>query len=264
MNSSLFLNRKEAGELLADRLAKYLAEDPLVLALPRGGIPVAYEVANTLGTGLSALIVQKIGSPAEPELAIGAIGEESVTLVDDDLIQTLGLQDEMPQLIEIVKQEVDRKLLYYRDNRGLPPFNNKTVIIVDDGLATGLTGAVAVQIAKNHQAKKIVLALPVCSQPAAIRLADITDDLVCLETLADLTSIGSYYYDFSQVSDDEALGLIKSANAVTLTNLEPDLPSSPEEEGEQMIGGSMVGPEADDDVEKMARIAGIKTNKVHR
>ncbi len=264
MNSAIFLNRKEAGELLADRLAKYIDQNPVLFALPKGGIPVAFEVSSAFGIPIVPLIVRKITSSIEPELALGAVGEENVQLVDKILTSSYLPDGQLEQVLTREKQEVDRRISLYRDNQGLPPLAGKIAIIVDDGLATGLTGTVAIEIIRKHKPEKIVLALPVCSAPAIEKLAKLADDVVCLENLADLGSIGNYYYDFSQVTDDEVLGYIKSSEQIQMPVSAPDLPTSPKEEGEEELGGSEVALEADDDTEKAARKAGIKTSRVHR
>jgi putative phosphoribosyl transferase len=264
MISSLFLNRKEAGELLADRLGKYISQNPAIFALPRGGVPVAFEISAAFGEPIIPLIVRKITAPNEPELAIGAIGEEDVQILNIDLLKAYIDEYQLKEIIEKEKNEIDRRIRLYRDNRGLPPLMNKTAIIVDDGLATGLTCRVAIEIVKKHSPKKIVLALPVCSQPSIEQLSQLADEVICLEYLTDFTAIGNYYYDFTQVTDEEVLGYLKSSEINQDINVVPDLPTSPEDEGEQALGGTMTDLEADDDTEKAARNAGIKTSRVHR
>jgi putative phosphoribosyl transferase len=277
----LFLNRQEAGELLGKRLQKYARKNPLILGLPRGGMAVAYEVATVLGAPLDALVVRKIGLPDNPELAIGAIGENGTVEMDEKMIEGLGISvEQIDNVLLDEAAELQRRLDMYRQGRGLPDLSAHTAIVVDDGLATGLTGKVAIRVAKSLNAKKIVLAVPICADQSLHHFAESVDEVICLENISDLGAIGNYYADFSVVTDDEVLGYLKSSRSDDYVStgdldsaevnigsmdetMDPDT-TDPETVGEQLVGGSATDPAADDDVERMARIAGIKTKKVHR
>ncbi|TAF07580.1 MAG: phosphoribosyltransferase [Nostocales cyanobacterium] len=200
-----FRNRTEAGRLLAKNLTGYAnGENLLVLALPRGGVPVAFEVAKALNAPLDICIVRKLGVPGQKELAMGAIASGGIGVLNYDVINTLGIDKEVIQVIAVEElQELQRRDRTYRGDA--PPLNvkNKTVILIDDGIATGSTIRAAIAILKKQQPTKIVLGVPVAPASTYRELKSEVDEIVCLQTPEFLTAIGLWYEDFSQTTDDE-------------------------------------------------------------
>lgn len=206
----IFYDRKHAGSLLAKKLKKYKSESVVILALPRGGVPVAAEVAAELGLKLDVLIVRKIGAPFQPELAVGAICEEEDPVWNVSILEQLRLMpDELENGVQNEKAKVQRQIREFRQSNKLPSLYQKTVIIVDDGLATGTTMAAAIQYLKKKEAGKIVVAIPVAAESSAASLRLDVDEVIVLEEREDLNSIGQWYMDFSQVSDKEVIELLE-------------------------------------------------------
>ncbi len=206
-----FHNRCEAGRRLARGLLQYQAEGPVVLALPRGGVPVAYEVAHLLEAPLDVLVASKIGAPGRPELAVGAVAS-SAAYYDEESIQLLGVSR------RFLSEESDRLRRHNEAARerfqldpAEPDLRDKTAIIVDDGIATGATAIAAVQSARHLGAAKVVVSAPVCAPEAKRRLEAHADAVVCLEAPADFGAVGFWYEDFSQVSDQDVRLLLKRA-----------------------------------------------------
>lgn len=219
MERALFHNREEAGQLLATELSDYEFKDPLVVALPRGGVPVGYELARTLRWPLTVLITRKLGSPDNPELGVGAIGEGSVVVLNDELLHELGLTDQQLQpVMTHEQQELERRKFVYRNREPLPSFVGRTVILVDDGIATGYTMLAAVEAAQNHQAETIVIAVPVAAADTAAQLEREVDILVCMHLERELEAIAPYYADFEPVSDEEVKRLLAKAQATRTKN----------------------------------------------
>jgi putative phosphoribosyl transferase len=213
----VFQNRKQAGSLLATHL-KYLfteLKEAIVLALPRGGVPIGFEISQTFGIPLDVLIVRKIGHPSQPEYGIGAVAEEGYYWTDPDAV---GVTDAlMPQLKNIIakeKKEIERRVKQYRNNRKLPSLKGKTVFLVDDGLATGVTARVAAQYVKSKGAKKIILAIPVCSDRTARALRTEIDEVICLNESSLFFAVGQFYRDFTQVSDSEVMELLSQTQII--------------------------------------------------
>ncbi len=204
-----FADRRAAGRLLAARLGHLAGERPVVLGLPRGGVPVAVEVASELGAALDVLVVRKLGCPWQPELGVGALGEGGIQLLNADLMRDLGLRES--QLADTIRREqavIDERVRTYRVDRTAVPVAGRTVIVVDDGLATGFTARAAVEVLRRRDAARIVVAVPV-APPETIRdLEELADDVVCLETPRRFRAIGYFYDDFSQVGDDEVTRLL--------------------------------------------------------
>ena len=210
---ALFGDRRDAGRKLAEALAGFRDEDPVVLALPRGGVPVGYEVARELGAPLDILLVRKIGAPYQPEYGIGAIAEGGVRVIRSEDIEMTGITTE--QLDDIVAretQELDRRAKVYRGEREQIPVEGRTVIVVDDGIATGSTAVAAGRVLKHRGAARVILAVPVGSPGSEIRLADEFDQVICLEQPHGFFGIGQFYVDFGQVSDDEVVELLTAAH----------------------------------------------------
>jgi predicted phosphoribosyltransferase len=207
-----FRDRHEAGRELADELLEYKDDNPIVLALPRGGVVVGYEIAKKLDAALDVLCVRKIGAPHNPEFAIGALSENGVVILDDPTIRALGIPPkDLSERIEKEENELKRRSGLYRNDRSLPFMEGRMVIIVDDGLATGLTAQAAIQTIGNSGASEIVFAAPVCAYETAESLRSKADDIVCAITPYNLRSIGLYYDDFHQVSDEEVIQLLQRA-----------------------------------------------------
>lgn len=208
----IFKDRQEAGKKLATELLKYRSENPIVLALPRGGVPIGYEVAEVLHAPLDVIIVRKIGAPGNAEFGIGAISELGVRVLDEETITLMGLDKiEINNVISLEEIELKRRASLYREGRSLPDLKGKTVILVDDGLATGVTANAAINAVKKLNPKKIIYATPVCAQNNAADLKTKIDTVICLAKPLEFLSVGSWYQNFRQISDDEVIDLLKQA-----------------------------------------------------
>ena len=209
---SPFADRRQAGELLAAELAAMDLSDPLVVALPRGGVPVAREIAARLGAPLEVLGVRKLSHPDNPEFGFGAIAEDGTRLVDPEAARVLGLHNaELERITRRERTELQRRVELYRGGAPAPDFRGRTVVVVDDGVATGLTDAVAVRSIRRHGASRIVLAVPVCSAVAMEFLHDLADSVVTLRIPARFRGVSDSYLDFRQVSDEEVTDALAGA-----------------------------------------------------
>lgn len=205
----MFTDRKEAGEKLAQKLIKYRKKNISILAIPRGGVVVAKEVAKVLNAPFSVLIVRKLSSPYNKEFAIGAIAENDVNILDHDMITRLGLTKERINSLQKREfYELERRRVLYR-KRHLPSLKNQTVILVDDGLATGLTAQAAILSVKKLHPQEIVLAVPVCSTEAFEEARKFVDKIVCLEISDTFRSIGQMYEEFPQIEDREVIEIME-------------------------------------------------------
>ena len=208
-----FLDRPDAGRRLAGALAKY-ADRPevIILALPRGGVPVAYEVAHELRAPLDVFLVRKLGLPGHEELAMGAIASGGVRIIDQRLVEMLGV---LPEDIEHVtareQQELERRERLYRDRRPPPDVAGKTVVLVDDGLATGSTMRAAVEALRKEGAGKIVIGVPIAAPDTCESMRSEVDDIVCAVTPEPFRAVGIWYVDFSETSDEEVRELLERA-----------------------------------------------------
>jgi predicted phosphoribosyltransferase len=213
MEPTRFRNRSEAGRFLADRLRGYAGrDDVVVLALPRGGVPVGYEVAKALGAPLDVFVVRKVGVPGHEELAMGAIASGGMLLLDQDLVNRLGIApDEIRRTVERELRELERREAAYRDGRSFPQLEGKTVILVDDGLATGSTMRAAALAVRNANPARIVAAVPVAAAETCDQFRDVVDEIVCGLTPRPFLAVGQWYEDFSQTSDEEVRGLLARA-----------------------------------------------------
>jgi putative phosphoribosyl transferase len=190
------------------------AERPVVVGLPRGGVPVAYEVAQALGAPLDVLVVRKLGCPWQPELGVGALGEGGVRLLNAALMRSTGVTE--PQLEAVAAREaaeLEHRVRLYRGEREPIPITGRTVIVVDDGLATGFTARAAIEVLRRRGAHRIVLAVPVAPIGTVSELQSIADEVVCLHTPSDLRAIGQFYEDFAQTSHEEVASLLASTPA---------------------------------------------------
>jgi putative phosphoribosyl transferase len=210
-----FLDRGDAGRRLAEQLRKYSDRpDCLVLGLPRGGVPVAYEVAYTLHLPLDVFLVRKLGVPGHEELAMGAIASGGVKVLNGDVVGPLHIS---PQAIEVIarreRREMERREREYRNGRPAPDVTNRTIILIDDGLATGASMTAAVLALRKSRAGRIIVAVPVAAPRACSELGEFADEIVCIETPEDFTAVGEWYYDFFQITDLQVRELLSKAAA---------------------------------------------------
>src|SRR6202035_732908 len=206
----LFRDRRDAGRLLAEKLAAYANRaDALVLALPRGGVPVAYEVARALDAPLDVFLVRKLGVPGYEELAMGAVATSGVRVLNDQIVNGLGIPSYVIDAVAAQEQqELERRERLYRGGRPPPDVRGRTLILVDDGLATGATMRAAVMALRQLQPARIVVATPTASPEICEELRAEVDDVICAITPEPFLAVGHWYEDFSQTTDDEVRGLL--------------------------------------------------------
>jgi predicted phosphoribosyltransferase len=209
----LFRDRTEAGRVLAEKLSRYAGRpDVLVLALPRGGVPVAYEVARALHAPLDVFLVRKLGMPGLEELAMGAIASGGIRVLNEDVVQTLQIpEDVIEASVASEERELERREREYRDDRAPLNVHGRTVILVDDGLATGSTMRAAVAALRQQQPAAIIVAVPVAASSTCAELAEEVDDLVCARMPEPFRAVGLWYDDFSQTTDQEVRDLLRQA-----------------------------------------------------
>ena len=208
-----FHDRREAGRLLADKLTAYANRpEVLVLALPRGGVPVAYEVARALRAPLDVFIVRKLGVPGSEELAMGAVATGGVRVLNDQIVRRLGIPDDVIDAVTTwERQELARRERLYGGDRPLPDVRGRTVILVDDGLATGATMHAAIAALRQQQPDRVVVAVPTASREVCDEFRAEADDVICAITPEPFQAVGLWYEDFSQTSDDEVRELLARA-----------------------------------------------------
>jgi len=205
-----FANRTEAGRLLVEKLVNYAGrDDVIVLGLPRGGVPVAFEVAQRLGAPLDVFLVRKLGVPGFEELAAGAIASGGVRVLNEDVMRSIPHADEAIEAVTIRETaELERREQIYREGRPPPELRDRIVILVDDGLATGATMRAAVKALRQSGAAKIVVAVPVGPPETCHELEERADETICLSTPEFFQAVGQYYEDFSQTSDEDVRELL--------------------------------------------------------
>ncbi len=209
----VFDDRRDAGIRLAEALLAYAEKNTLVLALPRGGVVVAFEVAVALRAPLDVIVARKIGAPGQPELGIGAIAPGEVLIYDEFLVRYLGISSkELERLAQAETVEMERRLKHYRGDRPYPTFEGRTVILVDDGLATGVTARAAIRAIRKQKPQRLILAVPVCASETANKIRNEVDDFLCLHTPSDFRAVGLWYRNFDQTSDEEVVELLRRAN----------------------------------------------------
>jgi putative phosphoribosyl transferase len=208
-----FHNRTDAGRQLAARLAAYrLPSDTLILGLPRGGVVVAFEVADALDLPLDVFVVRKLGVPQQPELALGAVATGGTILVNEDLVRRVGVsQAEIERVAATERRELERRERAYRDDVPAPDLEDRTVVVVDDGLATGATMQAAVSAIRKQHPRHLMVAVPVAAQESCGELKSLVDDIVCMITPPSFYAVGQWYEIFDQTSDDEVRSLLQKA-----------------------------------------------------
>ena len=207
-----FRDRADAGRRLADRLGSYAEDSPIVLALPRGGVVTAFEIARALHAPLDVLIVRKLGAPAQPEFGVGAIASGGVRIVESSSVALAGMSEQdLETVVRRESAELARRERLYRAGRGPLDVHGRTVILVDDGIATGVTIRAGIAALKLLGAARIVVAVGVCSPETAHTLRHDVDDLVCVLLPSDLVAVGLYFDDFHPVEDDEVVDLLRRA-----------------------------------------------------
>ena len=202
-------DRRDAGQRLAVLLTRYAGDDPLILALPRGGVPVGAQIAAHLDAPLDVLVVRKLGHPRQPELALGALAEGGVRILNTGLLRRLGLDAAiLDQVTAREREELERRVAEYRGRRAPAAVTGRTVIVVDDGLATGMTARAAVESLRDRHAMRIILAVPVASAATATTLREVADDVVTVLEPVQMQAVNRWYDDFRQVDDDEVVRLL--------------------------------------------------------
>ena len=205
-----FRNRTEAGRLLGRQLQAMQIPDPVVLALPRGGVPVAAEVARALHAPLDLLLVRKIGAPHQPELAVAALAEGSELVTDEESLAWTGATDEyVARQAEVQRAEIERRRQLYLAGRAPVPLAGRSAVVVDDGIATGTTAKAALQALRRRGPARVVLAVPVAAPDSLALLAPLVDEVVCLSQPALFRAVGEHYDDFEQVADEEVARLMR-------------------------------------------------------
>lgn len=214
-----FINRHDAGRTLATSLSTYAGrDDVIVLALPRGGVPVAYEVAQALGSPLDLFLVRKLGTPGHRELAMGAIASGGIRVLNEDVVRWYSIPESVIEdVVREEQQELERRERAYREDRPAPDLRNRIVILIDDGLATGSTMRAAAQAVRERQPSRVVVAVPVGARETCAELAAYSDEVICARMPEPFSSVGQWYHDFDQTDDEEVRALLQKA----LTTPEP-------------------------------------------
>ena len=204
-----FIDRTGAGKLLGDRLVDSPYVDPVVLALPRGGVPVGYQVARAIGAPLDVIVVRKLGVPFQPELAMGAIGEDGVRVLDEDVVSSAGISEREIRAVETQERaELSRRIQTVRSATPRVPLAGRTAIVVDDGIATGSTARAGCLVAHAHGAARVVVAVPVASRQAVSELRQVADEVIALETPEPFYAVGEWYLEFDHTSDQQMINLL--------------------------------------------------------
>lgn len=217
-----FKNRRDAGRRLAAGLLDHADGNPIVLGLPRGGVPVAFEIARRLDAPLDVVVARKLGAPMQPELGVGAIAEGGVLIVDENLIRELDIhREDLDRVIRSELSEMRRRLEEYRGGEGLPNLKGRTAILVDDGLATGVSMIAAVRAVRQGDPDRVVVAVPVCARETVRDVQVEADEIICALIPEYFTAVGFWYDNFDQTSDAEVIELLEeSRGTVTLDDLD--------------------------------------------
>jgi putative phosphoribosyl transferase len=214
-----FRDRTQAGQLLAAELKKYAdLQDVMVLALPRGGVPVAFEIARELRAPMDVFVVRKLGVPGQEELALGAIASGGARVLNQDVVESLNISDRIIDAITAREQHtLDERERVYRDGRPPYPVRDHTVILVDDGLATGATMLAAIRAVRKQKPKAVIVAVPVAAPRVYESFMPEVDDIICLATPQPFLGVGQWYEDFSQISDQQVRNLLEKTSAWATT-----------------------------------------------
>ncbi|WP_030760675.1 phosphoribosyltransferase [Streptomyces sp. NRRL F-2664] len=240
----LFTDRSDAGERLAAALRPLEAARPVVLGLPRGGVPVAFPVARALGAPLDVIVVRKLGVPSHRELGFGAIGEGGVRVISEDIVRTGRLTPEDVAAVERAEEaELTRRARAFRGDRPRVALDGRTVIVVDDGIATGATAAAACQVVRAQGAARVVLAVPVAPPDAVAWLRTAADEVVCLSSPPAFRAVGEWYRDFAQTSDEEVVSLLARAAAGPAAGQAPPAAAVEVDAGGLPLAGDLALPE---------------------
>lgn len=207
-----FADRRDAGRQLAARLASFAGERPVVVGLPRGGIPVASEIATALRAPLEILAVRKLGAPHNPEYGIGAIVEDGTRIFDPEALVALTIDGcALESIVADASEELRRRVVAYRGGRSPMRLRNRTVVVVDDGVATGVTDTAATRAIRRQRPRRLILAVPVCAPDSLVRLRREADEVICLIAPSRLRGVGEWYRDFSQIQDQEVIAALGAA-----------------------------------------------------
>lgn len=210
----IFRDRQEAGRELARALRRDWEAPPVVLALPRGGVPVAYEVAREIGAPLDVFLVRKIGAPGQPELGIGAVAQGGVRILNEPVIAMLNVSPEvLARITEEETAELERRSRRFRGDRPLPDLRGRTVIVVDDGLATGVSASAAIRALRRFEPAQLILAVPVCAPETVEALRPEADEIVCVQMPREFLAVGYWYREFNQTTDEEVVRLLDRARS---------------------------------------------------
>jgi putative phosphoribosyl transferase len=222
----MFADRTQAGRRLAERLGHHATEDVVVLGLPRGGVPVAAEVAAALGAPLDVIVVRKLGVPFQPELAMGAIGEDGARVLNDEVVRLARISaNQLATVEKRERRELERRVRRFRAATPRVDVRGRTALVVDDGIATGSTARAACRVARAHGAAKVILAAPVAPPDVTRRFEGDVDEIVVCATPEPFSGVGQFYDDFSQVSDEEVVDILAAA---ARSHAMPPLPPSSE------------------------------------
>jgi predicted phosphoribosyltransferase len=213
LDEPLFDDRRQAGQRLAERLEPFKGRhDVVVLGLPRGGVPVAYEVARALGVSFDVFLVRKLGVPGHSELAMGALASGGVRVLNNDVVAWYGIPDSVIQAVARAEQaELDRRERLYRQGRPLVGLRDRIVILVDDGLATGSSMKAAVRAVRAYTPAKVIVAVPVCSPQTQREFDGVADNVICVRAPERFNAVGQWYRDFAQITDHEVRELLHGA-----------------------------------------------------
>ena len=240
-----FIDRADAGRQLAVKLAHLRDANVVVLGLPRGGVPVAAQVASALSAPMDVIVVRKLGAPNQPELGMGAIGEDGARVINDDVVRMVGASErDVADVESRERAELERRARRFRAGRDRLDIAGRTVVIVDDGIATGSTARAACEVARAHGAARVVLAVPVAPPGWQYTLGDAADEYVCLETPASFYAVGQAYVDFSQTEDADVVAILERARGHAPAGVDRDAGTGTMERDEDVVvvvGGTRLG-----------------------